>query len=307
MVITLTGDNRHKVKSELNRQINEFVKAHGPLSIERFDSSEHETEQILNAAVASSLFNDQKLVVIESFEANKTLTDQLETLLNQAPDETTVVLVIDKLDKRAAYIKTLKEQSDWRDFSSLSPDETIAWLVQAAKEKGGSLDRASAQHLIDFVGTDQLRLSNELDKLVLFNPKVTRQTIDQLTEPQPSTTVFELLEAGFKGRQEKALSIYDDQRRQRVEPIYIMSMIGWQLHILAVVKTAKQKSASEIAKAAGLHPFVVQKSLGLARDMSLAKLKSLVRQAVQLEVMLKTRTVDADDALKQFLLSLTTS
>lgn len=304
MVIVVTGDNQHRVRSEVVSVIDTFISEHGALAVERFNAAESDSEHILSAVSARSLLSPAKLVVIQDFEMNKVLTEHTEQLVAQVSEGTTLLITIGKLDKRLAYGKLLKKVADWREYSQLSPQETASWLIQAAKEKGGQIDRSTAQYLLDFVGTNQERLFNELDKLLLFDPQITRSTIDQLSERQPSSTVFELLDASFHGQHKKALALYDEQRRQQVEPLAIIGMIGWQLHILALVKTAKDKTAADIAKDAGVHPFVIQKSLSLAKNMALTKLKQLVHQAVVLEEQLKSRTMNGDDAVKHFLLSL---
>lgn len=304
MIITVTGDNQHRVRAEVKSVVDAFVAEHGSLAVERFDAGESEIEQILSAISAGSLLSPHKLVVIQDFEINKALTEQTEALIQQASEEVTVLIIISKLDKRLSYGKLLKKSTNFREYNALSPQEVSSWVLETVKEKGGQIDRTTAQYLLDFVGTNQERLSNELDKLILFDPKITQASINQLSERQPSSTVFELLDASFQGHQEKALKLYDEQRRQQVEPLAMMGMIGWQLHVLALVKTGKDKSAAEIAKDAGVHPFVVQKSVNLAKNMALSKLRKLVHHAVVLEEELKSRTMNADDAVKHFLLSL---
>jgi len=304
MVITITGDNQHQARAEARKVTDAFVAEYGSLAVERFDAGEAETEQILSSISSTSLLSSHKLVIIQDFETNKILTEAAETIVEQASDDVTVLILIGKLDKRVAYGKLLKKTTDFREFSALSPQDTVNWVVQTTAKKNGQIDRGSAQYLIDFIGTNQERLSNELDKLILFNPTITRSNIEQLCERQASSTVFELLEAGFNGRQKQALQIYDEQRRQQVEPLAMIGMIGWQLHILAIAKTAKDKSAADIAREAGVHPFVAQKSVQLAKNMALPKLRQHVHHAVVLEETLKSRTMNADDAVKHFLLSL---
>lgn len=304
MIITVTGDNQHQARAAINTIIDDFVQQHGALAVERFDASTSEVEHIMSAISGASLLSPDKLVVIEDYDTNKPLVEQTETLISQVPDTTTVLIIIGKLDKRASFGKLLKKQTDFREYAALSPQETVQWLVQAAKERGGSLDRPTAQYLLDYVGTAQERLSNELDKLLLFDPTITRRSIEQLSERQPSSTVFELLDAGFSGQYKRALQLYDEQRRQQMEPTGIIGMIGWQLHTLALIKTAGDRAPAAIAKDAGVHPFVVQKSIGLAKRMPLSQLKSLVHQAVVLEEQIKGSAMNADDAVKHFLLSL---
>jgi DNA polymerase III delta subunit len=89
-----------------------------------------------------------------------------------------------------------------------------------------------------------------------------------------------------------------------VEPQAILAMIAWQLHVLALIKTAGDRSVDVIAKEAKLNPFVVRKSQGIAQRLSLSELKDLVRRTLTLDIRLKRQAIDADDALQQLLLSM---
>jgi DNA polymerase III delta subunit len=82
-------------------------------------------------------------------------------------------------------------------------------------------------------------------------------------------------------------------------------MLDWQLQILAIVKTAGKKSVDEIAKEAKLNPFVVRKSAGIVNNLTLAQLKNLIHELRELDVKLKSTSIDANEALKFFLLNLT--
>ena len=81
-------------------------------------------------------------------------------------------------------------------------------------------------------------------------------------------------------------------------------MLAWQLHILALVKAAGERSVDDVAREAKLNPFVVRKSLGLVRNMSLDKLKAHVADLLDLDQKLKSVSIDADEATRLFLLQL---
>ena len=153
------------------------------------------------------------------------------------------------------------------------------------------------------MGANQLLLSSELDKLLTFDPAITRETIDQLTEPAPQSSIFELLDAAFAGKTKRMVELYEQQRAQKVEPQQIMAMIAWQLHILAIVKTAGERNADQIAREASLNPFVVRKSMGITKNLNYKQLKDLVHRAYLLDIKLKSQTIDADEALQHFLLT----
>lgn len=304
MVITFVGDNQHARSQAVRDEIEAFINQHGSLAVERYDAAESEPEHILSAVESSSLLSPEKMVAIDNYETNKPLTDQTETLLEKVLPGVRLLININKLDKRAAFGKLLQKSTDFRVFSALSAGETAAWLVDLAEEKGGSLDRATAQYLIEYVGSDQNGLQNELDKLILYDPKITRDTIHVMCQPQPTSTIFDLLDAGFRGQHQRALQLYDEQRRQQVEPLAIMSMIAWQLHIISLVMLAGDRPAATIAKDAGVHPFVVQKTKNLVSRLKLAQLRSLLDDVLALEVAMKSRPIQADDAIKHFLMNL---
>jgi DNA polymerase III delta subunit len=154
------------------------------------------------------------------------------------------------------------------------------------------------------VGANQQLLTGELDKLVLYQPEITQATIELLTEPTPQSTIFELLEAAFGGNTKRALMLYREQRALKVEPQQIIAMLAWQLHVLALIKTAGERSIDEIARDAKLNPFVVRKSAGIARQLTLTQLRTLVSNLLGLDVRLKSESLDADEALQHFLLRL---
>ncbi len=156
------------------------------------------------------------------------------------------------------------------------------------------------------VGASQQLLSNELEKLLLYDPRISRRTIDSLTDATPQGTIFQLLEAAFAGDRARALRLYAEQRALKVEPPQIIAMLAWQLNVLAIIKTAGERSSDTIAREAKLNPFVVQKSRNIARDISLARLKGLVSGLLKIDTRIKRTNTDPDEALRHYLLTLAT-
>src|SRR5690606_28500626 len=137
---------------------------------------------------------------------------------------------------------------------------------------------------VDRVGPNQQLISAELDKLLAYDPKITKNSIELLVEKTPQSTVFELLDAAFAGNTKRAMELYHEQRALRVEPQAIIAMLAWQLHVLALVKTAAGRSADQIAKEARLNPFVVRKSQNLARRLEAAQVKRMISELLELDL-----------------------
>jgi DNA polymerase-3 subunit delta len=304
MMIVLTGANAFALDKELDKLIGAYIAEHGDLGLERIDGRETEAGVIRGAITGMPMLASRKLVIIKGLGANKQAAEQVEQLFDDIPETTDVIIVEPKFDKRLGYYKFLKKHADFREFDEPDAGGLAHWLVGAAKEAGGSISPADARYLIQRVGPGQQLLSNELDKLLLYDPSITRKTIDLLTEPAPQSTVFELLEAAFAGNRRRALELYAEQRAQSVEPPQIIAMLAWQLHVLAVIRTAGDRSADVIAKEAGMNPFVVRKSQGIARRLPLADLKGLVADLLKIDIRIKRTSSDPDEALRHYLLKL---
>jgi DNA polymerase-3 subunit delta len=304
MIITLTGSNELLLRDELRRIVSEFTTTHGDFGLERLNAEETDFARIIESVQSLPFLADKRLVVLTSPLANKELADKIEKLLASVNDQTELVIVEPKFDKRSSLYKLLKKDTDFKELNDLDERGLSAWLIEQAKAQGGSLAASDANYLVQRVGTNQLKLSNELAKLLLYSPTISRATIDLLTEQLPQSTVFALLDAAFAGQTKKVLQLYQEQRRLKVEPQAILAMLGWQLHVLAVVKTAGERSVEAIAKEAKINPFVVRKTQTIAKRISLAELKKHIHTTLILDVRLKTELLDADEALQNLLLSL---
>ncbi len=305
MINVLTGSNAFLLSAERRRLVQDFMAANGPNSIEFLDVSDLSVSELVATMQAGSLFSEQRMMVLDGVSTNKQLATDIDAVLEADHDGIAVLIVEPKFDKRSSLYKTLKKNTDFREYNDLDEKELAKWIVQYVVDHKGNISISNAQYLLQRIGNDQLRLANEIDKLVLYKPSVDKSTINLLTDQSVQSTVFNLLDAAFAGQAKQTLQIYDEQRRAKVEPQAILAMMAWQLHALAVVKAGGSRSAEEIARQAKLSPFVVRKTMALAKTRSLTDIKRLVSNVLDLDVQLKSASIDADDALKNLLLEIT--
>lgn len=304
MIATLTGPNSFMLQQTLHQLVGDFIKEHGDMGLERLDGEEAEYDRLRESLESMPFLASKKLVVLRSPGASKQFVENAERLLADLPETTDVVIIEPKLDKRLAYYKLLKKATDFKEFNELDGAQLARWLVEQAKYQGGSLSTADANMLVARIGVNQQLLSNELAKLLQYDPRITKETILLLTDQTPLSTTFDLLDAALKGRTKQAVELYEEQRKQKVEPIQIIALLAWQLHVLAVIKTAGDRDAGEIASLARLNPFVVRKSMAIASRLSLPELKKLVGTVHELDVRLKSESIDPDEALMELLVTL---
>ena len=304
MVITLAGENSFALQRELHKYVQAFVDEHGDLALERVDGEEADFSRLREAVTSLPFLASKKLVVLRAPGKNKQFLESFEQLFGELPETNEIIIVEPKLDKRLSYYKYLKKSTDFHEFPEFDLNGLAKWLVDISKELNGSISLSDARYLAERVGLNQQLLSNEIEKLILYDPKVTRQTIELLTDATPQSTVFELLESAFAGNARKTLNLYAEQRALKVEPQQIVAMLGWQLHVLAVIKAAGDRSADQVAKDAKLNPFVVRKSQGIARKLQPADLKKLIADLLDIDTASKRTNLDIDEALQNYLLRL---
>ena len=304
MMVTLTGNNYYLLKKRLDELVNEFVKEHGEFALERIDAEEAESQAILDAVKSLPFLASRKLVVIRNLSSNKAASGQIEQIISSAGDTTNLIFYEPAPDKRSNYYKMLKSQTQLEEFNELDPKELAEWLTKEAKNLGGQLSLADANYLVERVSPNQQLLASELEKLIIYSPKITRENIDLMTVKTPQSKVFDLLDAAFGGRKKRALELYDEQRAQKVEPQAIIAMMAWQLKLLALAKTGTQRSSQQIAKDAGLSPYPVMKAQNLARKIDNQKLTNMISEALEIDEKGKSRGIDLDEALKTYIATL---
>jgi DNA polymerase III subunit delta len=167
----------------------------------------------------------------------------------------------------------------------------VSWLTKDAEARGGRMDRQKAQFLIERVGTNQSRLSHELDKLVV-HPEITRQLIVDITEATPQATAFELLDAVLHRQVEKTQAMVSELQGAE-DPYKLFGLFSSQVYTLAVVVTAGTKiSSQQTAKDTGLHPYVIGKMSKVARRTSWKDVELMITQLADLDDKLKSSGAD---------------
>lgn len=305
MITVLTGTNSFQVRQHAHKLISAFVAEHGNLALEKLEGQEATYDQILGAIESLPFLASKKMVVVDELSSSKEASEQLETLFTRAGDSTDLIIVESKLDKRLAYYKQLKKLPGFHEYNELEEHQLVDWLVAEATVINANLSRTDAQYLVQRVGANQMRLSREIEKLANYNQTITRETINLLTDENPSSTIFNLVDNIFSGDLKKAIRMYDEQRMQKIEPQAILGMLVWQMHAVAIAASASRSiSHTQIAKESGISPFVIQKSQRIARNMSRAKIIAFMKLLRDIDYHGKHEPLDYDDALRYAIVSL---
>lgn len=301
MIWAYTGNNGLQIQQAVTTRVSDFIAEHGDMAVERFDGSEATEEQILGAIDAMPFLARRKLIVVRDMGQLANGADVLGQISKTTAESDTVDVVLYDVqpDKRSAYYKALKKLNNFHEYNELDESGAVRWVSQFVKEQDGQISSSDARYLVSRVGIEQQRLSNELQKLLLYAPHITKENIQVLTDEQPNTTIFNLLDAAFSGNAKRALQMYQEQRQQKVEPQAIQAMLVWQLHAVTVAANAPDSmNSKDAASQSGLSPYVFQKSDHIARRMSKQVIYESLDRLRAIDLQSKRQNIDLDDALQ---------
>ena len=304
-VILIYGENEFEASEFYIEMLASFVAENSQQSLNIFDGETTSVEQIEEALSAQSLFSSgYEMIAVKRLGNNTELKDRLGELIGTVPDNTRLVIYEPKIDKRSKLYKLLNKSNSAKEFKSLSDGELVRWISNRIEGKDGKIENGAAQYLIKRVKGDQLRLSNEINKLVSYDKTISLETINLLIDEAPDANVFDLLNFVMHKNKEKALAKYDELRGAQVDAHYILVMLCWQMSNLMSVQAAKSRSDKEIASQLGMNPYSVGKTRQLVRGITSREMRSMSKKLMRVDTEIKTTSVDTDQILKQLIVEL---
>ncbi len=254
------------------------------------DGKGADASRILAAAQTLPMMAARRLVVVRDIGAMA--AGELAKLVDYlaAPSETTVLLATAaKVDKRVKFFAAAKKRKFMHELAA--PRNLTPWVKEEARRRGVKLSAAAASRLCDVVGKDLARLSLSIDQLQLYagDRAVEVDDVDDLIAETRERTVFELTDAIGQGDRMRALTALAALFDQRQSSIGVVMMLARHVRQLVLANNAMRRRVpkSDMARALGVPPFIVDKLLGQARRFSPAALDRAMIQLAEADFALK--------------------
>lgn len=297
MITLLTGPNTYAIAEAVRLKKRAFSG-----ETEVYDAGDLESRQLPDLFMGASLFSSQRLIVIRGVATNKSLWTDLEQWIERVPEESEIVLIETNPDKRTRTYKQLQKHGTVHEHKELDGITLQTWLQTYARSLGVDLTPDVSKFFVNRVGHDQWRLGSELEKLLLADKPITRELIQDIVEPYPEATAFELLDAVFRRDANRAQELID-LLTGREDPYQFFGLLSSQVMALLALASSGGRRPGDIASDIGLHPFVVSKLQPVAREFGEGRLKQFVQQLADSDAKIKTSGIDPWQQLRLTLLS----
>lgn len=155
---------------------------------------------VINAAKRYPMMAEYQVVVVKEAQSIKNM-DELAFYI-QKPLRSTILVICHKhgnIDRRKKWVAEVAKQGVVFESKKLKEQQLPAFINSYMMQKGLEMDAKAAQMMADYVGTDLGRMTGELDKLIITQPKgqkrVTPEQIERNIGISKDYNVFELRNA----------------------------------------------------------------------------------------------------------------
>ncbi len=305
MIFFLYGEDAYRSREKMKEIISEIKKkSKDKIALGFFDGEKDDFQKVKNELHSNSIFKEKKVLVLNNSFSNAGFRKEAFEFFKEKNIEDAVVFYEkEKVDKRSSLFNLLKKKAKAQEFKLLTGKKLEEWVQKEFIKRKADISNVAIDLLIRFVGNDLWRLSSEIEKLSLYNAdsksEIKEEDVKNLVKPELETDIFETIDAIASQNKKKALGLLHSHLEQGDSPIYLFSMIRFQIKNLLVVKDLAEKGMpySLVVSDSGLHPFVAKKSYNLSQRFSLKSLKKIYWDIFELEIKIKTGKIDPSMAL----------
>ncbi len=237
--------------------------------------------RIMSEAKRYPMMAERQVVIVKEAQ-NINDIDKL-ALYVENPQPTTVLVICYKyktLDKRKAFAKQIDKHAVLFDSKKLYDNQIPDWIAGYLRERGYQIQVKALVMLVEFLGNDLSKITNELSKLMIIVPKekeITADDIERNIGISKEYNIFELQKAlGAKNilKANQIVHYFGANAKENPLVMVVSSLYSYYSKIL-VMHYAEDKSAAGLASALKVNPFFVKDYQQAARNYSINKLRDI--------------------------------
>jgi DNA polymerase-3 subunit delta len=271
-------------------------------------------EDVVGNAKRFPMMADRQVVVVrEAQELSRTIENLDSYAVN--PQPTTVLVLAYKyktLDKRKKLVKSLGKSGLVFESKKMYENQIGTWITRVLQGKGYTIEPKANAMLVEFLGNDLSRISNELNKLQIILPKgsqITAKDIEVNIGFSKDFNVFELQNALGSKNQLKAYQIaqyFADNPKDN--PMVVTTSLVFNFFVkLLKYHGLKDKNPKNVAPVLGISPFFLKDYDVALRNYPMKKVSAIVAALRDVDVKSKgvgANSLSTHDLLKEMLVKI---
>lgn len=316
LIYLFTGTSEIFIKNRMNRIIQSFNKYE--YTIIKYDMETTSLSTVLSDAITVPFLEELKIIILKNpkflTKSATSTKDEIKAMLKylKNPCDSTL-LIIDAtntvINQSNEIYKMLKNVARIIDYPDPEEIELKGWIVRSFDANGIDIKDDALTLLLEYIGDDQARLSQEIDKLSSYVGKggtIRKEDIKLLVPKNINNEIYLLIKAIINHDLALTNQIYDNLITHTKDSLTILSLISNKFkELLSTYRLLKYGySQSDIAKfynvSTGKAYYIVQE----ARAFKLSDLEFYIDKLAELDYQIKSGKLDKTIGLELLLLKL---
>lgn len=316
LIYLFTGTSEIFIKNRMNRIIQSFNKYE--YTIIKYDMETTSLSTALSDAITVPFLEELKIIILKNpkflTKSATSTKDEIKAMLKylKNPCDSTL-LIIDAtntvINQSNEIYKMLKNVARIIDYPDPEEIELKGWIVRSFDANGIDIKDDALTLLLEYIGDDQARLSQEIDKLSSYVGKggtIRKEDIKLLVPKNINNEIYLLIKAIINHDLALTNQIYDNLITHTKDSLTIFSLISNKFkELLSTYRLLKYGySQSDIAKfynvSTGKAYYIVQE----ARAFKLSDLEFYIDKLAELDYQIKSGKLDKTIGLELLLLKL---
>lgn len=316
LIYLFTGTSEIFIKNRMNRIIQSFNKYE--YTIIKYDMETTSLSTVLSDAITVPFLEELKIIILKNpkflTKSATSTKDEIKAMLKylKNPCDSTL-LIIDAtntaINQSNEIYKMLKNVARIIDYPDPEEIELKGWIVRSFDANGIDIKDDALTLLLEYIGDDQARLSQEIDKLSSYVGKggtIRKEDIKLLVPKNINNEIYLLIKAIINHDLALTNQIYDNLITHTKDSLTIFSLISNKFkELLSTYRLLKYGySQSDIAKfynvSTGKAYYIVQE----ARAFKLSDLEFYIDKLAELDYQIKSGKLDKTIGLELLLLKL---
>lgn len=316
LIYLFTGTSEIFIKNRMNRIIQSFNKYE--YTIIKYDMETTSLSTVLSDAITVPFLEELKIIILKNpkflTKSATSTKDEIKAMLKylKNPCDSTL-LIIDAtntvINQSNEIYKMLKNVGRIIDYPDPEEIELKGWIVRSFDANGIDIKDDALTLLLEYIGDDQARLSQEIDKLSSYVGKggtIRKEDIKLLVPKNINNEIYLLIKAIINHDLALTNQIYDNLITHTKDSLTIFSLISNKFkELLSTYRLLKYGySQSDIAKfynvSTGKAYYIVQE----ARAFKLSDLEFYIDKLAELDYQIKSGKLDKTIGLELLLLKL---
>lgn len=281
-----------------------------PFDFSEFSGAEDSVNQILESANTFPMMSPKRLVLVrEANDLLETGQDRLVDSFNGLPQRCLLVFFAKEFDRRKKFYRVLQDKHCVAEFAKLKGTALERWGASFLRRQGYRMSDSAIKKMVALAGSDLQMLAAEIEKLLLYagNEKdIPDSAVDKLIGASRQQGIFELIDAIGGGNRNEALRSLANLLGMGEHPLYVVTMMARYCRQVLIAKDclAKGIPPREIAGAAQIPPFLLDKFLRDARAADATRIQSMHLRLAEIDRSLKSSASNGQILLERLVCDL---